>query len=106
MIPFSCRGRTRGDAAASAAISAARAQPVQLHVAAIDPESVQPRSFSVPPDGDLIEVDVPHLAATPAHEMMMVIRVDFELDRRAAALQRADQAGAHEFLYVAVHGRV
>ena len=38
--------------------------------------------------------------------MMVVIRIDFELDGGAAALQRADQTGAHQFLYVAIHGRM
>jgi hypothetical protein len=38
--------------------------------------------------------------------MMVVIRVDFELDGRAAALQRPNQTRAHQFLYVAIHGRL
>jgi hypothetical protein len=79
---------------------------VQLHVATIDPKSAQRRSLFVQFHGDLIEVDVPHLPAAPAHEMVVVIRVDFELDRGAAALQRADETGAHQLLHVAVHGRV
>ena len=74
-----------------AAVAAARAQSVQLHVATIDPKAVQRRSLSVQCHGNLIEVDVPHLPAAPAHEMMVVIRIDFELDGGAAALQRADQ---------------
>ena len=89
-----------------AAVAAARAQSVQLHVATIDPKAVQRRSLSVQCHGDLIEVDVPHLPAAPAHEMMVVIRIDFELDGGAAAFQRADQTGAHQFLHVAIHGRM
>ena len=90
----------------SAVIAAALAQSMELHVATIDPKSVQRRSLSVQRDGDLIEVDIPHLPAAPAHEMMVVIRIDFELDGGAAALQRADQTGAHQFLHVAIHGRM
>jgi len=89
-----------------AAAAAARAQALELHVATIDSKPVQRRSASVQRDGDLMEVDVPHLSAAPAHEMMVVIRIDFELNGGAAALQRADQPGAHQLLHVAIHGRM
>ncbi len=78
---------------------------MQLHVATIDPKSLQRRS-SVQPHRDLIEVDVPHLLAALANEMMVMIRIDFELNGGAAALERADQTGAHQFLHVAIHRRV
>lgn len=79
---------------------------MQLHVATIDLESVQRRSVSVERHVDLIEVDVPHLPAAPAHEVMVVIRIDFELNGAAAALERADQTGAHQLVHVAIDGRM
>jgi len=88
------------------AAAAARAQSMQLHVATIDLKSVQRRSPSVQSHGDLIEVDVPHLLAAAAHEMVVIFRVDFELDRGAAPLQPSDQTGAHQFLDVAIHSRM
>jgi hypothetical protein len=96
---------TQGAGAGPDALAAARAQSVQLHVATVDLKSVQRRSLSVQRHGHLIEVDVPHLSAAPADEMMVVIRIDFELHGDAASLQRADQPGAHQFLHVAVDGR-
>lgn len=89
-----------------AAVAATHAQSLQLHVATIDPESVQRRSMFVQRHGELIEVDVPHLPAAPADEVMVVVGIDFELDGGAAALERSDQAGAHQFLHVAIHGRM
>ena len=88
------------------AVAAARAQSVQLHVATIDPKSVQRRSLFVQRHGHLIEVDVPHMAAAPAEEMMMMIRIDFELNGGTAALQRPDQTRVHECLHVAIDGRM
>jgi hypothetical protein len=88
-----------------AAITAARAQSVELHVATFDAKSVQMRSLSVQRHGDLTEVDVPHLLAAPADEVMVLLRIDFELYGGAAALQRADQTSTHQFLHVAIHSR-
>src|SRR5262249_11478480 len=82
-----------------------RANAVQLHVPPVDAEAVQGGPLSVHRHGHLIEVNVPHLAALSAQEVVVVIGVDLELDRRSATLQRADQTGTHELLHVAVDGR-
>src|SRR6185437_4651223 len=85
---------------------ALRAHAVQLHVAAIDAVSFQLRAASIDLHVQLIEINVPDVAAGPAHEVVMVLRVDLELRGSTAALEHADQAGVDELADVAVDGCV
>jgi hypothetical protein len=87
------------------ASAAARAQPAKLHFSTIDAEAVESRA-PVDPDIDGIEIDIPYVTARAADEVMMVVRIDFEVHRSAGTLKGADQAGANQLLQVAVHGGV
>jgi hypothetical protein len=101
--PLSARRPAKGR---FAAVTAARAHAVQLHGAAMDPKSFQLLSLVVQRYVDMSDVDVPHLAAAPADEVVVIVRIGIELSGGAAPLQRADQTGAHQLPHIAIHGRM
>jgi hypothetical protein len=85
--------------------AASGTEAMQLHFAPIDAKALD-RGTPIDVNIEVVEIDVPDLAAPTTHEMMMIVGIDFKLHRSARPFEGTHQAGSDQFLHVAINGGV